>query len=116
MPIDQFDRAHEAIEGVPGFLSKKATVTAKTWSLLPAATWFVEVVRTDDSSGIFLQSISSEGSQRIAIPDAVAETIFRQYRGITKARRKVGAQKAALTRKQKAQQKQQQEVNTSGNQ
>ena len=105
--MDQFDKAREAIEGVPGFQAKRSTVVAKSWSLLPAATWIVEVVRTDDSSGIFLQTISAEGSQRIAIPHSVAEAIFRQYHAIIRARRKIGAKKAVVTRKQKEAQRKQ---------
>lgn len=98
---DYFDEVKQNLEGTPGYQIRRSTVTTQKWALLPGATWIVETIRTDETQGIFLQTISAEGSQRLVVPGKVAETIYRHYQSIMEHRRKERAKTAAQTRKRK---------------
>lgn len=98
---DNFDKAREAIWQLPGFQKKETTKQATGWSFIPTATWIVESISTDDKQAIFIQSISAEGSQRIAIPDTVAKIIYGHYERLKDGRRKIAGKRAAETRKRK---------------
>ena len=99
---DNFDKLREQIWGLPGFLSRKSTIIAPPWLFVPSSTWIVETVKVDDGPAIMLQSISAEGSNRIYLPKAVVEAIYRQRDSITKESCKRRAQNAAQTRKNKS--------------
>ena len=98
---DRFERAREAVWGTPGFMRRQTTITADGTQLFPSATWVIQTVMTDDAANIFLESMSSEGGQRIVLPSKVVRTIFRHYDELKKRRRSLGAQRAAETRKTK---------------
>ncbi len=98
---DKFDKAKIAIEGLPGYHAKRSSFDTNKFSLLPGATWIVETARTDETSMIFIQSVSAEGSQRIVLPNKVAETIYRHYKAIMEVRRSDRGKRAAETRKSK---------------
>ncbi len=102
---DYFDQAKLNLEGTPGYQIRRSTITTTKWALLPGATWIVETIRTDETQGIFLQTVSAEGSQRLVVAGKVAEAIYRQYQSIMEIRRKERAQNAAETRKRKASEK-----------
>jgi hypothetical protein len=108
---DYFDQAKQQIEGTPGYQLRRSTVTTQKWGLLPGATWIVETIRTDETQGIFLQTVSAEGSQRLVVPGKVAEAIYRQYQSIMDIRRRDRAKNAAVTRKRKAAEKSNQIAN-----
>jgi hypothetical protein len=109
---DYFDQAKQNLEGTPGYQVRSSTVTTQKWSLLPGATWIVETIHTGETKGIFLQTVSAEGSQRLVVPGKVAEAIYRQYQSIMEIRRKDRAKNAAATRKRKAAEKSNQEEST----
>lgn len=98
---DRFERARETLWGSPGFQRRNSTIISPGWAFIPQATWVVETIKTDDTCGIFLQSIDEEGGQRTVLPQKVVEAIYRHYENIMKTRRKVRAQRAAQTRKLK---------------
>jgi hypothetical protein len=98
---DNFDKARETIWQMPGFQKKEKTLTAEGWSFITKATWIIESISTDDKVAIFLQSISADGSQRIAVPDDVAKVIYRHYELLKDGRRKIAGKRAAETRKRK---------------
>jgi hypothetical protein len=58
-------------------------------------------VKTTEGQAIMLQSISAEGANRIYLPSAVCEAIYRQHDAIIKEACKQRAKNAALTRKNK---------------
>ncbi len=70
-------------------------------SFLPGATWVVETMRNQEQFLILSQSMSSDGGQRIVIPNKVALTIYRHYESIMAAARKERAKAGAAIRKKK---------------
>jgi len=109
---DYFDQAKQNLEGTPGYQIRRSTVNTQKWALLPGATWIVETIRTNETKGIFLQTVSAEGSQRLVVPGKVADAIYRQYQSIMEVRRKDRAKTAAATRKRKAAERSTQEEST----
>ena len=97
---DKFEQARDALWGTPGFQRRNSTITSPGWAFIPQATWIVETIRTDETCGIFLQAIDTEGGQRIVLPERVAKAIYRHYDSIMKVRRRVRAQRGAQTRRQ----------------
>ncbi len=96
-----FDEMRENVQGTPGYQIRQSTVNCEKGLLSIPSTWIVETVRTEETSGIFLQRIDAEGGQRLVIPHRVTESIYRHYEAILKVRRKQRAKNAAETRKQK---------------
>ncbi len=102
MTEDKFDRQREAIWGTPGFLVSRATVVTAGDRLIPGASWIIETVKNEDGWGIFLQSISADGGQRIVLPGKVVEKIYRQYTHLCMRARSERAKRGVETRKRKA--------------
>ena len=96
--MDSFDKTRDAVWGLPGFHVKRSTIVTKPSLVIGQSTWIIETVRTDEESAIFLQQISAEGSQRIIIPSAVCQAIYRHDNSITKLRRSDRAKRAMATR------------------
>lgn len=99
--MDKFDRARESIGGAPGYQHRVSTIVSPPWALIPRATWVVETIKTEDTQGIFLQTIGEEGGQRIVIPARVAEAIYRQHDSIIAKSKSERSKKAAETRRLK---------------
>jgi len=99
IPLDRFERTRERIWNLPGFVRRQSTITADGTELFPSATWVIQSVMTDDQANIFLESVSSEGGNRVVLPTKVVRTIYRHYEDLMKARRKLRAQRAADTRR-----------------
>jgi hypothetical protein len=101
LTLDRFERAREGLWGAPGFQRRNSTITSPGSSFFPQGTWVVETIRTDDDFAIFLQLIDKEGGQRLVLPQKVCQAIYNQQASIMKIRRKVRAQRGAITRRQK---------------
>lgn len=99
---DRFQKARETLWGAPGFQRRNSTIISPGWAFIPQATWIVETIKTDDTSGIFLQAIDKDGGQRIVLPEKVTKAIYRHYESIMRVRRKIRAQRGAETRRVKA--------------
>jgi hypothetical protein len=101
--LDRFEKARERIWNLPGFVRRQSTITADGTELFPSETWVIQSIMTDDQAAVFLESVSSEGGNRLVLPTKVVRTIYRHYDEIMKARKKLRAQRAADTRKRKEQ-------------
>jgi hypothetical protein len=99
---DNFDKLRDSIWGLPGFMSRTSTIIAPPWLFVPSSTWIVESVKTDEGQAIMLQSISADGSNRIYLPKAVCEAIYRQHDSLIKQSCSRRAKNAAQTRKNRA--------------
>jgi len=98
---DRFDRARESVAGTPGYQRQHSTTMSDPLSFMPGATWIIETMRNQDSWLILLQNVSSEGGQRIVLPDRVAKTIYRHHDTIIKASKRLRSKAGAETRKRK---------------
>lgn len=95
---DHFDKVHEGLQGLPGFVSKQSTVVVNSGFLQPASTWVIESIKTDEHAAMFIQCIDASGSVRLVLPQPVVERIKSQSDAITKARYKIRGQRASQTR------------------
>lgn len=101
--LSNFDRLAGQLDGLPDVVSSKpATLITMEPLTGISETFIVRTVRQwGKGDTIFLQSISAEGSMRIAIPPDVSDAIARQREALaTKSRRKI-SKAAAADRKQK---------------
>lgn len=101
--LSNFDRLAGQLHGLPDVVSSKpATLVTMEPITGITETFIVRTVRQwGKGDTIFLQSISAEGSMRIAVPPDVSDAIARQRETLaTKSRRKIG-KAAAADRKQR---------------
>jgi len=80
MTVSEFDRLVGALEGLPDMVkSKPSTIRAMLPLIGIARSYIVQTYRQRDRGDtIFLETVGSEGSIRLAIPPQVAEAIARQ--------------------------------------
>jgi hypothetical protein len=109
--IDPYDRLYGALDGIPDAIRTRPSTVRTTVPLIGSVqTWIVQTVRRRDRSAddetpsrsedtIFLEVVSSAGSQRIAIPPDVANTIARQRDALTAKARSRAARAKAQDRK-----------------
>lgn len=95
--LSEFDRLIGALEGLPDTVkSKPATIRAMLPLIGIARSYIVQTYRQKDRGDtIFLETVGSEGSIRLAIPPQVAEAIARQ-RDALGAKNRSRSAKAAM--------------------
>ncbi len=96
--VDKFDRMLGGLTGLPDVTHTKPSTVVTVSPLIGAAqTFIIQTYRQKEvGDTIFLQYVDDEGSKRLVIPPAAAETILRQHDSLTvKVRRKVGKEIAA---------------------
>jgi hypothetical protein len=100
---DEFDRMVRSLEGLPDVIkTAPSTVSVLTPVLNLAQTFIVQTYRHSEKGDIvFVQYVSANGSMRIVLPPAVANTIARQRDALTTKNRKKGARQAVQTRKER---------------
>jgi hypothetical protein len=98
---DAYDRLLGALDGLPDVVQSRPTTIRLTTPLLGnSQTFIVQTVRQKDKGDtIFLEVVSREGSQRIAIPPGVANAIARQRDALTAKSRSKAARAQAQDRK-----------------
>ena len=96
-----FDRTMRSLHGLPDTVHTKATtVRAMTPVLELAQTFIVQTYRhRENGDTVFIEYIGTEGSIRLALPPAVAETIARQRNALTTKNRKAAGRHQAALRK-----------------
>jgi hypothetical protein len=101
MSISEFDRLVGALEGLPDVTkSKPSTIRAMLPLVGIARSYILQTYRQRDKGDtIFLETIGSEGSIRIAIPPQVADAIARQRESLTGKVRSKAAKATAAERK-----------------
>jgi hypothetical protein len=93
--IDSFDRLAATIDGLPGVdRSRPTTVTTVTPILGVSQTYVVQTYKTEDGFVAFIQTISAEGSIRIALPAKVTAALYRQRDALVTTSRKRRARDA----------------------
>jgi len=96
--ITEFDRLVGALEGLPDVTKTKPTTIRAMLPLVGIAhSYIIQTYRQRDKGDtIFLETIGSEGSVRIAIPPQVADAIARQRESLVgKVRSKAARQSMA---------------------
>lgn len=102
MEQDKFDKTRTSVWGLPGFDFKASTVRADALALIPQGTYIIETVRHSEGWAIFIQGISSEGANRIVLPDKVATTLWNHYEKMKKRNVKKHILKARQRKARKA--------------
>ncbi len=97
--IDKFDKMFGELVGIPDCAkSKPSTVTTET--IIGTQTFIVQTIRQREvGDWVFVQYLDSQGSVRLVIPPAAAETIARQRDALTTKNRKRAARDEAQRRK-----------------
>ena len=101
--ISNYDRLLGELHGLPDVThTKPSTVRSVTQFLgmAHASTFIVQTYRQKEiGDTIFLECVDEEGTKRIPIPPAVADTIARQREALTSKTRSKAAKIAAQDRK-----------------
>ena len=106
---DAYDGAMRSVHGIPGVISTKPATVRHVHALLGTAESFmVQTYRKEhgeDGKGggdtVFIEYHGAAGLIRLALPPQVADTIARQRAALTSKRRRIGAEKAVATRKER---------------
>jgi hypothetical protein len=96
--VPVFDRLMGALHGLPDVVSSKPSTIRTMLPVIGASqVYIVQTYRQREAGDtVFVESVSSEGTYRIALPPAVADAIARQREALTtKARSKAGKTAAA---------------------
>jgi hypothetical protein len=98
--LSDFDRLVGALEGLPDVTKSKATTIRAMLPLVGIANSYIFQTyrQRDKGDTIFLETISSQGSVRIAIPPQVTEAIARQRESLTSKVRSKSAKQAMADR------------------
>jgi hypothetical protein len=99
--IEIFDRLIGALHGLPDVVASKASTIRTMLPVIGASqTYIVQTYRQKEQGDtIFVESVSAEGTFRIALPPKVAEVIARQREALTDKARSKAAKQAAQDRK-----------------
>lgn len=100
MSDNSFDRLIGALSGLPDVIEVKPTTIRCTTPLLGLSQIFiVQTMRQKDvGDHIFLETISEQGSIRIALTPQVADAIARQRDALTTKSRRKAAKRVAADR------------------
>jgi hypothetical protein len=98
---DTFDRVYGNLEDLPDVLQTKPTTIRSTLPIVgEAQTFIVQTMRQKERGDtIFLEYVDKQGSRRIVLPSAVADTIARQRDALTDKSRSKAAKEVAQARK-----------------
>jgi len=100
---DAFDAAVRSLEGIPDVVNTKAATLRVVHPVLSIAqTFIVQTYRHPERGDtILIEYVGADGTWRLALPQAVADTIARQRDALVTKNRKRGARKAVETRRAK---------------
>lgn len=100
---DAYDRQLGNLHGLPDVLNTRpSTVRTLTPLLGLSQTWIIQTYRqAGQGDVVFLEMVGGDGSLRLAIPAAVADTIARQRDALTAKSRSKAAKQAAQDRKER---------------
>jgi hypothetical protein len=103
---DTYDRLVGGLKGLPDVIEVKPTTIRTVSPLLGLSqTFIVQTIRQREvGDHIFLETVSREGSLRIALPPQVADAIARQRESLTARSRSKAAKRVAQERKDRGEQ------------
>ena len=92
-----FDVMRSEVEGAPGMQRSISTIKSVLPWIRTSATHVIETVRTEEGFYGFIEMMSANGQERVFLPPAVMNALYRQHDTISKRLRSERGRRAAAT-------------------